>query len=100
MSSHANISDTPFDQRSPQPLEEGVLNCHRHTERQTDNGLGHSMTESAQWGQFSEKSHIRETLNLSTNAESSLLIFLYQNTSIPEYQYTCILAYQHTSFPV
>ena len=28
-----NISDTPFDQKSPQPPEEGVLNCHTHTEK-------------------------------------------------------------------
>ena len=25
----------PFDQRSPRPLEEGVLNCHRHIDRRT-----------------------------------------------------------------
>ena len=53
LSLHANISDTPWDQRSPRPPEEGVLNCHRHTDRQTDtqtDGHGDSMTESAQWG--------------------------------------------------
>ena len=36
VSSHANISNTPFDQRSPQPPGEGVLNYHRQTHRQTD----------------------------------------------------------------
>ena len=41
-------SDTTSDQRSPQPPEEGVLNCHKPTHRQTD-GHGDSMTESAQW---------------------------------------------------
>ena len=25
-----------FDQRSPQPLEEGVLQCHTHTYKKTD----------------------------------------------------------------
>ena len=49
MSSHANISDTLFDQRSPQPPEEGVLNCHRKTDRQQTDGNGESMTELAQW---------------------------------------------------
>ena len=49
MSSHANISDTPLDQRSPRPPKEGVLNSHGHTDRQTD-GHGDSMTELAQWG--------------------------------------------------
>ena len=43
-----NISDTPFDQKSPRPPEEGVLNCHTHTDRQTD-GHRNSMTELAQW---------------------------------------------------
>ena len=50
VSLHANISDTPFDQRSPRPTKEVVLNCHRQTDRHGD-----SMTESAQLGQFSEK---------------------------------------------
>ena len=36
VSSHYNISDTPFDQRSPRPPEESVLKCHRQTERQRD----------------------------------------------------------------
>ena len=36
VSLHANISNTPFDQRSPQPPEEGVLNCPTHTNIQTD----------------------------------------------------------------
>ena len=31
VSSHANISDTPFDQKSPGHPEVGVLNLHRHT---------------------------------------------------------------------
>ena len=35
MSSHTNISNTHFNQRSPRPLEEGVLNCHTHTDRRT-----------------------------------------------------------------
>ena len=46
---HANISDTPFDQKFPRPPEEGVLNCHRQTNKQTDrHTYGHrdSMTES------------------------------------------------------
>ena len=38
VSSQPNISDVPFDQKSPRPPEEGVLNCH------TD-----ILTESAQW---------------------------------------------------
>ena len=36
VSSQPNISDTPFDHKSPQPLEEGVLNSHRHTYRHPD----------------------------------------------------------------
>ena len=49
MLSHAKISDTPFDQRSPQPTEEGVLNCtNRQKDRHTDDHRN-SMTESAQW---------------------------------------------------
>ena len=32
---HFNISDTPFDQKSPQPPEEGVLKCHRQTDIRT-----------------------------------------------------------------
>ena len=44
----ANISDTPFDQRSLRPPEVGVLNCHRQTHRLTDRH-GASMNESAQW---------------------------------------------------
>ena len=43
-SSHANISNTPLDQKSPGHPEVGVLDCHRHTYRQTD-GHGDSMTE-------------------------------------------------------
>ena len=35
LSSHGNIRRPPFNQRSPQLLEVGVLNCHRHTDRQT-----------------------------------------------------------------
>ena len=46
MSSHANISDTPFEQRSPGHPEEGFLNCHRQANGQTDGHCG-SMTESA-----------------------------------------------------
>ena len=42
------------DQSSPRRLEEGFLNCHRHTDTQTD-GHGDSMTKSAQWGRFSEE---------------------------------------------
>ena len=33
---HANISNTPFDQRSPQPPKEGVLNYHTQTDRRMD----------------------------------------------------------------
>ena len=34
VTSEANISDTPFDQKSPGHPEVGVLNCHkpRHTD--------------------------------------------------------------------
>ena len=49
VSLHVNISITPFDQRSPGPPEEGVLNCHTQTDEH-----GNSMTELAQWGQCSE----------------------------------------------
>ena len=48
MSLHANISNMPFDQKSPWPQEEGVLNCLRQTDWHTD-GHGDSMTELAQW---------------------------------------------------
>ena len=48
MSLNANISNTVFDQKSPQTPEEGFLNCHRQTDRHTD-GHSDSMTESAQW---------------------------------------------------
>ena len=34
--SHTNICNMPFYQKSPQPPKEGVLNCHRHTQTQTD----------------------------------------------------------------
>ena len=51
VSSQPNISDWPFDQRSPRPPEVGVLQWHWHTD-----GHGNSMTKSAQWGRFSEKS--------------------------------------------
>ena len=36
MSLQTNISDTPFNQRSLLPPEEGVLNCHRQTNTPTD----------------------------------------------------------------
>ena len=39
-----NISDTPFDQRSPRPPEEGISRRHRQTDRQTDRDY---MTESS-----------------------------------------------------
>ena len=42
----AIISDTPCDQRSPQPPEVAVLRWRKQTDRQTD-GHGNSMTESA-----------------------------------------------------
>ena len=32
---HVNISNTPFDQRSPEPPGEDVLNCHRQSDTQT-----------------------------------------------------------------
>ena len=60
---HVNISNTSFNQRSQITPEEGVLNCHRHTDRHTD-GHGNSMTELAEWGRFSEnklKQIIRES---------------------------------------
>ena len=51
VSSQANVSDTPFDQKSPGHPEVGVLNCYKHkniqTYRPTD-GHGDSMIESAQ----------------------------------------------------
>ena len=40
---HADIGVPPFDQSSPQPPGEGVLNCHRQT-----HGNRNSKTESAQ----------------------------------------------------
>ena len=36
VSSHGNIRIKQFNQRFPQPLEEGVLNCHRHRDRHPD----------------------------------------------------------------
>ena len=48
-----NIRRTRLDQRSPRPPEEGVLNCHIQTSRQTDEH-GNYMTKTAQWGLFSE----------------------------------------------
>ena len=36
MSSQCNIRNTPFDHKSPQPPEEGVLRCHNQTNKQTD----------------------------------------------------------------
>ena len=45
--------DTPSDQSSPRPPEEGILNRHRQTDRQTDRH-GNSMTELTQWGRFRE----------------------------------------------
>ena len=36
VSSQANISDTPCDQKSPRPPEAGVLRRHKHKYRQTD----------------------------------------------------------------
>ena len=36
VSLQANISGTPFDQKSPGHPEMDVLNCHRQTNRQTD----------------------------------------------------------------
>ena len=47
-----NIGNMRFDQKSPQPPEEGVSKCHKQTDRQTDRHTdGHcdSITESAQW---------------------------------------------------
>ena len=40
VSLQSNISNTPFDQKSPQPPEQGVLQRHRQTEGHRD-----SMTE-------------------------------------------------------
>ena len=39
MSLQANISDTPFNQKSEQPPEKGVLRRHTHTDIQTSNHL-------------------------------------------------------------
>ena len=36
MSSQANISNMPFDKKSPKPPKEGVLNGHTQTYKQTD----------------------------------------------------------------
>ena len=36
VSSHGHIRWTQFDQKSPGPLEEGVLRRHKQTHRQTD----------------------------------------------------------------
>ena len=47
---HADISNMPFDQKSPGHPEVGVLNCHSTTDRQTD-GHRDSMTELAQWAE-------------------------------------------------
>ena len=44
LSSHANISDTPFDKRSTRPPEEGVLIFHKHKDTETDRHT--DMTES------------------------------------------------------
>ena len=53
VSSQANISDKPFDQKSPEPPEEGVLVCHRQTNKQTDRGffllLGGTQTFYTEW---------------------------------------------------
>ena len=49
VSLRTNISDTPFDQKSPQPLEDGVLSCHEQTHRHTKTDeYDNSMTELAQ----------------------------------------------------
>ena len=48
MSSQANISDTPFDQKTPGHPEVGVLRRHKQIDRQT-NGHRNSMPELAQW---------------------------------------------------
>ena len=60
MSLQANISDKPFDQKSPRPLEEDVLSCHTQTDRQTD---GHRNSD---WigplGRFSENCLADHTL--------------------------------------
>ena len=42
MSSQPNFCDTPFDQKSPQPPEEGVLRRHIQTHSQTDGLNWHS----------------------------------------------------------
>ena len=48
VSLQANISNKPFDQKTPGHPEVGVLNCQRPRDRQTD-AHRNSMTESAQW---------------------------------------------------
>ena len=48
MSSQPNIRNKFYDQRSPQPPEEGVSRRHKQTHTQTDAHCN-SMTESAQW---------------------------------------------------
>ena len=40
VSMHGNIGRTRFNQRSPRPLEEVVLNYHRHTDRHTHTQTG------------------------------------------------------------
>ena len=46
VSLHDNISNMPFDQRSPQPPEVSVLTCYTKTDKQTY-GNPDSMAESA-----------------------------------------------------
>ena len=65
MSLQANISDTPFNQKSPRPPEEGVLDFHTQTSGHRD-----SMTESAQWAD-SVKSSSPETFQ--THGEHSVM---------------------------
>ena len=45
-----SIRNMFFDQRSPQPPEEGVLRRHKQTHRQKDRHCD-SMTIQAQWGE-------------------------------------------------
>ena len=64
LSLHANISVKPFDRRSPKPLGRGCFELSQidtQTHRKTDKA---SMTESAQWGRFSEKWQQQQKLNI------------------------------------
>ena len=59
--SQPSIRNTFFDQRSPQPLEEGALNCNTQTNWLIDNTQRHcnSMTESEFLKRTDTRTHVR-----------------------------------------